>query len=47
MGKLTAQKVKDNGSDSVFAKGGADLRNNEFMIYEGQKCTIRYIVEIK
>ena len=33
--------------DSVFALGGADLINNEYIIYKEQQCTIRYIVEFK
>jgi len=32
--------------DSFFAEGGADLRNNEFIIYEKEQCTVRYLVEI-
>jgi len=33
--------------NSVFAHGGADLRNNEFIIYNPNRCTIKYLVEIK
>lgn len=32
--------------DSVFAKGGADLRNNEFIVYRNQQCTVKYLVEL-
>jgi poly [ADP-ribose] polymerase len=43
-----SQKVMDSeGYDSVFAKGGADLRNNEFIVYNGNRCTIAYIVEMQ
>ena len=35
------------GYDSVFAKGGADLRNNEFIVYDGKQCTIAYIIEMR
>lgn len=33
--------------DSLFAQGGADLINNEFIVYKEAQCTIRYIVEFK
>lgn len=33
--------------NSVYAHGGADLRNDEFIIYNGNRCTIKYLVEIK
>jgi poly [ADP-ribose] polymerase len=36
---------KDN-YDSVFAKGGADLRNNEYVIYNMQQCTISHLMEL-
>ena len=35
-----------DGYDSVYAQGGADLRNDEFIIYEAEKCTVKYLVEI-
>jgi poly [ADP-ribose] polymerase len=38
--------MEQEGYDSVFAKGGADLRNNEYIVYDGVQCTIAYIVEI-
>lgn len=37
--------IKD-GYDSVFAHGGADLRNNEYIVYEANQCTISYLIEI-
>lgn len=41
------QSVMDKeGYDSVFAKGGADLRNNEYIIYNGAQCTVSHLVEI-
>lgn len=46
MSSLDYKKVKDNGYDSTFAKGGADLVNNEYMIYTENQCTIRYIIEV-
>lgn len=43
---LSKSVLARDGYDSVFAKGGADLRNNEFIVYDGVQCTIAYIVEI-
>ena len=46
--ELTERKLKSRGDyDSLFAEGGADLRNNEFIVYHQSQCTIKYIVEIK
>ena len=28
-------------------QGGADLRNDEYIIYDSSRCTIRYLIEIK
>lgn len=33
--------------DSVYAHGGADLINDEFIVYNPHQCTIKYLVEIK
>jgi len=42
-----SQKVMDaEGYNSVFAKGGADLRNNEYVIYRAEQCTISHLIEI-
>lgn len=45
---LTEQKLKAKGPqyDSLFAKGGADLINNEYIVYNQAQTTIRYLVEI-
>ena len=43
---LNQKKIEREGYDSVYAHGGADLRNDEFIIYEAQKCSIAYLVEI-
>lgn len=43
---LDESKMKKKGYDSVFAKGGYDLRNNEFIVYNEGQCTIRYLIEI-
>lgn len=47
LNRLDVTKMEKLGKDSVFAKGGADLRNNEYIVYKEAQCTIRYIVEIK
>ena len=46
MSKIDESQVKAKGCNSVFAKGGADLRNNEYMIYNSNQCTIRYLIEL-
>lgn len=46
MSSLDLSKVKAHGCDSVFAEGGADLRNNEYMVYSPDQCTIRYLIEL-
>jgi len=43
---ITQQKLEADDYDSVFAHGGVDLRNNEYIIYKSEKCTVRYIIEI-
>ena len=46
--ELTKDKLHQKGSyDSVFAKGGVDLRNNEYVIYHSSQSTIRYLIEVK
>lgn len=49
--KLDAEKLKSRGLlrrqyDSVFAKGGADLVNNEFIVYNEAQSTIKYLIEV-
>lgn len=44
--RLSSSVLKQGNYDSVFAHGGMDLRNNEYIVYEPQQCTISYIVEI-
>ena len=45
---LNKQNLRNRGQyDSLFAEGGADLRNNEFIVYDDAQCTIKYLVEIK
>lgn len=43
---LSKSKLVKEGYDSVFAHGGADLRNNEYIVYDPSQCTVRYIVEL-
>jgi len=44
---LTHESLRRRGAyDSLFAEGGADLRNNEYIVYQSDQCTIRYIVEL-
>ena len=44
---LNKSKLKNDGFDSVYAHGGADLRNDEFIVYDNAQTTIRYIIELK
>ncbi len=44
---LNEKNLKAKGNyDSVFALRGADLRNDEFMVYNVAQTTIKYIVEV-
>lgn len=38
--------LKHGNYDCFFAKGGADLRNNEYIVYEPAQCTVRYLIEM-
>jgi poly [ADP-ribose] polymerase len=46
--ELNEENLKKKGKeyDSLFAEGGADLKNNEFIVYNQAQCTIRYLVEV-
>jgi poly [ADP-ribose] polymerase len=33
--------------DSLFAEGGIDLRNNEFIVYKEEQATVQYIIQMK
>lgn len=44
---LDEAQLRKKGKDSVYAKGGYDLRNDEFIVYNTDQSTIRYLVEIK
>ena len=44
---MDMKKLKSYGDyDSFFAEGGMDLRNNEYIIYDKNQCTVRYLIEI-
>ncbi len=48
MGSLDYKKLRNHGQyDSFFAKGGADLRNNEYIVYNSAQSTIRYLIEME
>lgn len=44
---LSKAVLDREGYDSVYAHGGADLRNDEFIIYDGVQCTIAYLIEFR
>lgn len=46
--ELNETNLKKRGTnyDSLFAEGGADLRNNEYIVYNQAQCTIKYLVEV-
>lgn len=43
---LSASVLKKDNYDSVFAKGGADLKNNEYIVYNPAQCTVSHLIEI-
>ncbi len=46
-GSLNKQSLRKRGDyDSLYAEGGADLRNNEYIVYDDAQCTIKFLVEI-
>jgi len=44
---LSKSVMDREGTDSVYAHGGIDLRNDEFIVYEANKCTISYLIEME
>lgn len=44
--RLSQGVMDSEGYDSVYAHGGADLRNDEFIIYNPAQCTIAYLIEM-
>jgi len=48
MYSLDENKLKAKGDyNSLFAHGGVDLRNNEFIVYNDAQTTIEYLVQMK
>lgn len=43
---LNYSKLQNKGFDSTYAKAGRSLRNDEYIIYKSQQCTIQYLVEV-
>jgi poly [ADP-ribose] polymerase 2/3/4 len=44
---LSWENLKRRGDyDSVFALKGADLYNNEYIVYNDKQCTVKYLVEV-
>jgi poly [ADP-ribose] polymerase len=44
--KLCKSVLQKQNKDSVFAHGGADLRNNEYIVYDSNQSTVSFLVEI-
>jgi len=44
---INKSKLAKEGYDSVYAHGGADLRNDEFIVYDANQVTIKYLIEIQ
>ncbi len=46
--ELNEENLKKKGKkyNSLFAQGGADLINNEYIIYNQAQCTVKYLVEV-
>ena len=45
--KLSHKVLSPDGYDSVFAHGGIDLRNNEYIVYQTPQSTIKYLVIVE
>lgn len=46
MTNIDENQVKSHNCDSVFARGGVDLRNDEYIVYNSNQATIRYLIEL-
>ena len=44
---MSYDKIRKANYDSLFAKAGTRLYNNEYIIYHAAQCTIKCIVELK
>jgi poly [ADP-ribose] polymerase len=48
MGSLNETQLKVKGDyDSLFAKGGVDLINNEYITYNQDQSTIKFLIQLK
>lgn len=45
--KLSHSVISKDGFDSVFAQGGIDLVNNEYIVYQSQQSTVKYLVIVE
>jgi poly [ADP-ribose] polymerase len=46
MGGIDQARVNREGYDTVFCRGGVDLRNDEHVIYDSSRCKIKYLIEL-
>lgn len=47
-GQLTKDNLLKRGEyDSLFAEGGADLRNNEYIVYDEAQTSIAYLIQLQ
>jgi poly [ADP-ribose] polymerase len=46
MTRIDQKMVNAKGYDSVFCRGGYDLRNDENVIYDASRCKIKYLIEL-
>jgi len=45
--KLSHSVISKDGYDSVFAQGGIDLVNNEYIVYKSEQSTVKYLVIVE
>lgn len=45
--KLSHSILSKDGYDSVFAQGGIDLVNNEYIVYQSHQSTVKYLVIVE
>jgi len=45
--KFSYDRLQKDGYDSVYAKAGKSLYNDEFIVYTENQATIKYLIEIK
>lgn len=44
---LSYSNIQKDNFDSVYAHGGADLRNDEFIVYNPAQCTISHLIQME